>query len=436
MQIVRATFLSILLLTTPLLAQDRWDALRDVIRAEMNERRIPGAAIAVIAEGEVVFAEGFGVAGLERQRHVTTDTRFRIGSVAKMFTAATIVSMARGPEPVLALDTPIRTYLPSLPPRLGALTLDQLLTHRAGVVDRLTPRALDETDLFLEPGTFSYSSLGYALAGRVAAAAAGKPFELLVEERLFRPLGMTSTSYAFVPASDATGYELKNDKARRVPFMDPAHYRPAGFLGSSVNDLSRYAIAFMNDGLPGNVTAELSQPRANVPADPRQYGYGTMLVDESDESLVFHGGDEPGGSAFLKMAPARKCAVIVTMNLMGRLEKTMAKALELAAGVPAPPKQEEKHVALAREDAREIAGTYMNHYGFRLVRKGDSAILKPWLPWFRWLPMRRELVKFGPDQFGIVGTTLSRDPVRFTILRDPDGRIEGMFFMGRLYKRV
>jgi CubicO group peptidase (beta-lactamase class C family) len=434
------TFAALLLATSfisPLAAAEPdWDELRATIRTELAEKKMPGAAVAVVMNDRVVFAEGFGVADIRTNAPVTPSTRFRIGSIAKHFTASAIVATSQDQNPAITLDAPLRTWLPDLPPRLGATTFDQLLSHRSGMVDRLSELKLSDDDFFTQPSTiFSYSSPGYALAGRAAAAASKMPFEELVAARVFKPLGMTATSYDAAPG-DAIGYRVRKGRARVAPVLSNPVYRPAGLLYSNANDLARYAVAFMSGAIPSSLTSELATERAIVPGDRRRYGYGTMLVDENGDRAVFHMGDEYGSSAYLKMVPEKHCAVIVLTNAPGRMFKTMDAALRLAGGVKTFEEPKQPEMPLTAADAAAFAGRYDNYQWLEVIRKGDRALFGPWLPWFaRWLPLRREVVKYSDDTYGIVGTSISTEPLRVHLVRDGEGRIEYLMLMGRAFKR-
>lgn len=361
----------------------------------------------------------------------------KLGSLTKLFTAATIVSLSTGPDARLALHQPVGTYLTDLPPRIRALTFDQLLTHQAGLVDRTQSTKLHESDLFLEPGRmFSYSTLGYVLAGQAAASATGTSFEELLTRTLFGKLGMEATSDSENGSLEAVGYYVRKEQHRRAPLLTDVTLRPTGLLYSNVGDLSRFAIAFMNGELSSDVVAQLSQPRALIPGESLRYGYGTFVGKEGADTVIYHMGDEYGGSAYLKMAPAKKCAVIVLTNLAGRLPRSMATALRLSGGVMTPEEVQEESSKLDRADVAELMGNYLNQYGLSIKKKGSSAVLKPWFPWFlSWLPGSRELVKFGVDRFGIAGTPLSPKPIKVTVLRNSEGRIEFLFVSARVYKR-
>lgn len=432
---VRSRWFSLFLLLSlsqALLAQD-WNELRQCVKDELAKMKAPGAAVAVIQDGRVVFAEGFGVADVAAKAPITPQTRFRIGSVTKMFTAAAILS-----DPRVKLDVPVSTYVSNLPPRIGVLTLEQLLKHRGGLVDRLSEEKPSDSDVMTDPDRlFSYSSLGYGIAGRAAASAAGLSFEDFLTKTLFEKLSMKATSFHADPARDTVGYRLKKERAVKTEFMNAPDYRAAGFLWSSLDDLSRFAVAFMSGGLDPRIVAAISTPRTDVTGDARRYGYGAMIVEEGGEIAVYHNGDEPGGSAMLKMIPSKKAAVIVLTNLMGRLPKSTATALRLASGVTVPEPDKEKYERVSRAEAKELAGLYENYRGLVIKPKSEGATIGPWLPWFlKWLPFKRELVSYGDGKFGILGTSLGPDPLKFTAVRGTDGRVEFLFLQGRAYKRA
>jgi CubicO group peptidase (beta-lactamase class C family) len=177
------------------------------IAEELRRTQVPGAAVAVVAAGEVAFADGFGTASVETGGPVTADTLFRVGSTTKMFTAAGLVLLAH--EDRLRLDAPIGDYASGLHPAIARLTSHQLLTHTSGLADpnamngphddtalAARVRALGPRDCFDEPGRIhSYSNAGYWLAGFVAQEVAGRPYADHLEARLFRPLGMTRSTF-------------------------------------------------------------------------------------------------------------------------------------------------------------------------------------------------------------------------------------------------
>lgn len=417
-------------------ANTNWDELRTVVQSEMEELKFPGVAVAVIVDGKVVFSEAFGLANIADKTPLTPQTRFRIGSLTKMFTAAAILSLANAPDARLALDAPIRDYVPDLPARVGDLTLAQLLSHRSGLADRISGAPASERDLFNEPGQiFSYSSIGYSLAGRVASCATGGPFEALLAERVFAPMQMNETSY-LETETDTIGYRLRKGKPVKTKPLVIDSLRPAGLLYSNLEDLSRFAVAFMDGQIDPRVVAELSHPRADIPGATLRYGYGTIIDVEGGQTVIYHMGDEPGGSAILKMVPEKKAAIIVLTNMMGRLPHTMEAALQIAAGINPAEKSDARPVKLSRAEIDELAGDYRNAFGLRIKKKMDTAFLTAPLPLFlRWLVPDREVLKLRDDEYGFVVPDKSEDPIKLFVVRNAEGRIEYLFMSGRAFKR-
>src|SRR5215213_6238258 len=180
--------------------------LEKVVEAELKETGTSGAAVAVISDGRVVFAKGFGVASVESGGAITPDTLFRLGSTTKMFTGAALVTLSDKNR--IKLDEAIGKYAKGLPPKLAQVTAHQLLSNNAGVGDFAAPppshddaalaamvRSWKDDVMFGEPGkVYSYSSPGFWLAGYVLEETGGKPYSDMMDELLFQPLGMRRTT--------------------------------------------------------------------------------------------------------------------------------------------------------------------------------------------------------------------------------------------------
>ncbi|HET7844911.1 MAG TPA: serine hydrolase domain-containing protein, partial [Xanthomonadales bacterium] len=169
---------------------------------------VPGAALLVLRDGKPLVARGYGYADVATRVPVTPRTNFRLASVTKQFTAAAILLLVEDGK--LALDDPLRKWLPSLPVEADAITLRQLLTHTSGLVDYEdvmdpadTRQVLDadvlrllegEHRLYFAPGSqWRYSNSGYALLALVVERASGMRFPEFLRTRIFAPLGMNGT---------------------------------------------------------------------------------------------------------------------------------------------------------------------------------------------------------------------------------------------------
>jgi len=208
--------------------------IEQVLKDELKADGVPGAVVVIVRDNAVVYAKGFGFAGIEEKNPVTPDHLFRIGSTTKMFVGMALVKLAEAGK--LKLDEPVGKLIDGLPPAIAALTPHQLLTHTAGLADdavmfgKHDDEALADglktwTDkrFFTKPGdVYSYSNPGYWLAGFVAEKAAGKPFADVVKDDLLAPLGMKRSTFRPTLAMTyplAQGHELKAGQ--------PAIVRPA-----------------------------------------------------------------------------------------------------------------------------------------------------------------------------------------------------------------
>jgi CubicO group peptidase (beta-lactamase class C family) len=381
--------LALQLFATWVLAQTHADQLSSdlerVALEEMKAADIPGAAIGIVSGGKIVLVKGLGVASVETDVPVTAETLFRLGSTTKMFTAAVLVHMALAGQ--IDFHRPIGEYVRGLDPTIAKVTVDQLLSHTAGLQNDDPPsnrsdesalgreiRLWKANRLFAMPGeVFAYSNIGYWLAGYVAETVAGKPYASVLEEEILKPLGMTSSTFHLDIASTyplAQGHRGSAGNAVVVrPVPDNAAGWPSGGLFSSVDDLCRWLLAFTNDGqidgkqaLRQGTSAQLATPHADVPSTRTQYGYGLSLVERRGFKMLEHGGTRAGYGSFIRIVPERRLGIVVLTNRQGgRLPKTVERATELLLPLEpeksvAPP--EARHMTLA--EMSEYVGIYSN----------------------------------------------------------------------------
>jgi CubicO group peptidase (beta-lactamase class C family) len=318
-------------------------ALDSVVRAALARTGTPGAQVAVVVDGRLVYERAFGMADAALQRPATVRTLFRVGSVTKMVTAATLAELAAAGT--LELQAPISRYVPELAGRrVGAVTTHQLLTHTAGWRNNAVPygrmgegalgevmREVGDTLVVAEPGQgFAYSNPGYAMAGYVAERAGTGRFAALVERLVLRPAGMARST--FRPLEAMTGDFAQGHEG--APGTPPAVVRPytentaqwaAGFLFSTAGELSRFATALMQGGeLEGRrVLAPLTVERMTtghqaLPGDSAmRYGYGVRVGRRAGARVWTHAGAITGFDALVTMWPDRRAAVVVLDNRGG-----------------------------------------------------------------------------------------------------------------------
>lgn len=331
----------------------RFAPLEKAITDEMAATGTPGAAIAVIEGDRVMFAKGFGSTSVEGGSPVTADTLFRIGSTTKMFTAAAFAQLAAAGK--VKFDAPISTYVPGLPPRVARLTAHQLMSLSSGLRDMPTPVMSDDDGalalniagwkddaFFTDPDTiYSYSSANFWLTGLAVEKVHGKPYADAMAELLFQPLGMKRSTFR---PREAMTYPLALGHNRQGaqhsvnrPAANNAAIYPGGSIFSSVNELSRWAIAMLNGGkidgkqaIAASVVEELVKPQFYLPGGDAFYGYGVLGFDVECVPTISHGGVSRGYGAYIFFAPQQKAAVIVLTNSNGQtMPKSLAAANEI-----------------------------------------------------------------------------------------------------------
>lgn len=309
--------------------------VRTLLRDSMARAGVPGAQIAVMREGHLVWSEGLGFADLEQGVAVGRDTRFRAGSISKSLTSAAIgLLVERGR---LDLDAEVQRYVPEFPRKRWPITVRQVAGHLAGIRhyrgDEFASReryadvraglaVFRDDSLLFEPGTrYQYSSYGWNLLAAVVEAAGGRPFLQFMTGEVFRPLGLTHTGADHVDSlvpGRARWYTVA-DSGRAVvnaPFVDNSlKWAGGGFL-STAEDLAAFGDAIAAGRLLRPETAEsLWAPMRT--RDGRATGYGVGWVvrqDSAGRRWVGHSGGSMGGTAYLVVYPEARLALALLVN--------------------------------------------------------------------------------------------------------------------------
>ena len=428
-------------------------AIERVALEELQSTKTPGAAVAVISGDHVVFSHGYGVASVETGASISPDMLFRLGSTTKMFTAASVVGLAL--EGKIDLNAPVSRYISGLDDKIGQLTANQLLSHTSGLRDEAPMfGSHDETALgngihawksdflFAPPGRiYSYSNPGYWLAGYLAEVVAGKPYADVIAGRLFGPLGMKRSTLRPTMAMTwplAEGHDVHDGKPEVIrPAADNAASWPAGSIFSSVLDLSRFVIAFLNDGrldgkevLPPKLIAALSSPHAEIPGWNQHYGYGLTLDSSRGIHWVQHGGSRAGYGSTICMAPERKFAVIVLANRSGSGMPKLADAIADAVLGLAPKAHSEAAThPLEAAEVRRYAGVYVNGAA-KIQLEGDGGALKTIAD-----GVVSRFARAG-DGFLLGEANGHADPVKLVLVPAANGTIEYIFLNGRSFHRA
>lgn len=316
---------------------------RRVVRAGIVEQNLPGLSVAVGIGGDIVWAEGFGLADLEKRSPVTPDTLFRIGTASTVLTSAAAgLLLERGR---LNLDDEIQTYVPAFPKKQWPVTLRQLMGHLAGMrndggdegplyevhcarpVEALP--SFEKQSLLSEPGTqFRYSSYGWILMSAAIEAAAGEPFQTFMRKQVFDPLAMDDTMPDSIsePIPDrATPYFPRFAADTRygpelMRQIDYSCYAGASAFLSTPSDLVRFGIAMGSGKVLQPATVQMLQTSQRLAAgEETGYGLGwdleTATLAGKETHLAGHDGDSLGGMlASFMMFPEHGIVVAVTSN--------------------------------------------------------------------------------------------------------------------------
>ena len=301
-------------------------------------KKITGLGIAVAHKGTVVWSEGFGIADVEKGVPVTPLTRFRLGSVSKVLTAAGIARLVE--DGALELDAPVQRYVPAFPAKQWAITTRQLAGHIAGIrhysdeldgvlkgsphfesVDKgLTIFAKDP--LVFEPGTdYAYSSYGWNLISAVIEGAAREEFLTYMQRAVFEPLGLRSLTadhiYRIVPHRASFYSRTKDGVLQNAPYTDNSYkWAGGGFLGTA-EDLVRFGSAHLRPGFFTQSTLDLLFTSQKLRSG-KLTGVGLAWrtgTDEKGRRILHHGGSLDGGRAMLMMFPETGVVVSMLSNI-------------------------------------------------------------------------------------------------------------------------
>lgn len=369
-------------------ARLEWLAQR-LDRARAQEH-IPGLAIAVVRDGKVIFERGFGVANVGTGAPVTPETIFGIGSQTKAFTSMLCAMLVADGK--MSFDDPVVKHMPAFalkdPERTAQVTIRDALSHRTGLqrTDLLwangrVPRAraieqLRHAEPFAPFRTaFLYSNLMFMVAGDVAATVAGaESWEALVKQRIFTPLGMSSTTARTSEAQDdprrALGYQWEEGTSswRELPMRVMDACGPAGSINSNVRDMSRWVAALLNNAEfegarlladPALLRSELWKPQ-NPIGDGSSYGLGWMLATWRGRTIVHHGGNIDGYACMLALAPDDNLGFVLLHNTTMSALQDASRDLVFKALLGGPDDFSETPPAnaLTEEQLRPYLGRY------------------------------------------------------------------------------
>jgi len=331
----------------PAFAQDtpaNFEEVDAYISAKMKELRIPGAALVIVQDDQIVHLKGFGVADAD-ERPVTPQTPFFTGSTGKSITALAIIQLVEAGK--IELDAPVQTYLPWF--RVAdanasqIITVRQLLNMLSGIPRSIgneqlanfdlsdsaienNVRALAKVKLIAPPGEqFEYSNANYVTLGMIIQAVTGQSYEAYIQENIFQPLDMQNSFTSKTEAQQdglAAGYQ----KWFGIPVASPdlpfsRGSLPAGQLILSAEDFGHYLIAQLNHGSYQGISvlspagiAEMHQPAINTLGVTTSYGMGWEEQHFQNVQVLAHDGAVPGFTTVMFLVPEKNLAIAMVMN--------------------------------------------------------------------------------------------------------------------------
>lgn len=295
---------------------------------------VPSASVAIVKDGQIVYAKAYGDARLEPRTPATAGMRYSIGSISKQFTAAAILLLQE--EHKLSLDDKVAKYIPNLT-RANEVTIRQLLSHTSGYQDYwpqdyvmpmmlqpVTAQKILDTwarkPLDFDPGTkWQYSNTNYVIAGVIIEKVSGKPLLKFLQEKVFTPLGMTSvmdTDQNKLGDTDPTGYlRYALGPLRPAPKEGKGWLFAAGELAMPASDLARWDISIMDQKLLKPASYQMMETDVLLKNGlSTRYGLGVDVNSQGGHRALSHGGEVSGFTAQNTVFPDDRAAIVVLTN--------------------------------------------------------------------------------------------------------------------------
>jgi len=309
------------------------EKLVDAVFDEAIKENYPGAAVLIAKDGKILYEKGYGYADVENKIPVNINTKFRIGSITKQFTAAAILKLQE--NGMLSVNDPLSKFIPDFP-RGDEVKIHHLLTHTSGIhsytsdpdfINRVTvevkPEELVEQikkySYEFNPGDkWNYNNSGYFILGYLIEKVSGMSYNKFLQENLFDPAGMKNTGVHTSSAkldNEALGYAYQNDSVSKALNWDMSRAGGAGSLYSTVEDLFKWNEALFN----GKILKKESLDPAFTPVTTKDssknvYGYGWLLTEIRGLKQIGHNGGLHGFNSDLTRFPDQNFTVAVLLN--------------------------------------------------------------------------------------------------------------------------
>jgi CubicO group peptidase (beta-lactamase class C family) len=337
--------LALLVMSAPCAAQQALASSVDrYVASEMRRQKIPGISLCISRHGRAIIRKSYGFANLEHQVPVKAETVFQSGSIGKQFAAAAVMILARDGK--LSLDDKLTKFFPDAPATWEQITLRHLLTHTSGMGDY--PPEIDlrrdyteaqlleyfkKAPLAFAPGTsWDYSNAGYVTLGLLIRKVSGQFYGDFLQERIFRPLGMTTArviSEADLVPNRAAGYRLVGGELKNQEWVSPSTNTTAdGSLYFSILDLAKWDAALYHDKpLEQASLAEAWTPVRLSDGRRKAYGFGWHTEVVGKRRVIFHGGAWQGFKSFILRFPDDQLTIMFLANSWDMREFRFARGL-------------------------------------------------------------------------------------------------------------
>ncbi|MBI1257376.1 MAG: serine hydrolase [Chloroflexi bacterium] len=434
---------------------------------EQHARKIPGLSAGIVSEQKLIWQHGFGFANLEQQIPADERSVYRCASLTKLFTSTMMMILRDAGK--LNLDDPLEKYVPEFkikspfadarPP-----TFRMVAAHAAGIPregahegwadlnmptseELLASLAISEMHMptSLEP---KYSNLGIAMLGYTLSRIAGQPYNEMIREHIFTPLGMNDSGFDREPYSAehyAVGYSKSKDGTTMIPAPDwnPFGWIPAGGLYSTVADISKFMSLQFTDAPAGasssqilgsSTLREMHMPVNMAPDFKSGFGIAFALSRVADQKVVGHSGSVPGFKTSIAMIPALKLGVVAFTNtntdpiaLTNKMLETLAPAFQVQLDEPpATPEQ----IATWKPYLGSYDWAMMDGIlDIRIVNDHLTALMVGEDP-----STYVTLSPVSEHQFKMTGGNSGNEILRFTV--DESGKVTGLWFGGYPYQRM
>jgi CubicO group peptidase (beta-lactamase class C family) len=364
--------IAILLLTGVSLAQNIGSRMDQIAQSYVSSKQFMGSVL-VARDNDVLFSKGYGSANLEWDIPNTPATKFRLGSITKQFTAASILLLEERGK--LKVDDLVKKHLPDAPAAWDKMTIFHLLTHTSGIPnftsfpdyrssepfattpEKLVARFRDKP-LEFEPGDrMNYSNSGYVLLGYLIERISGESYESFVQKNIFTPLGMKDSGYdsnSALIARRAAGYEPGPGGPTNAGFIHMSIPHAAGALYSTTEDLLRW-----EQGLFGGKLVSAASLQKMTTPFKSDYAFGLTVHTVNGRKVIEHGGGIEGFNTSLSYYPQDKLTVVALGNLNGNAPEQIANRLAAVAhGESVTLPSERKEITLDPKALNRYVGAY------------------------------------------------------------------------------